>query len=349
MTGHGRTASARALPEGKADYTLRIGTRPGGTGARPDYFHHHLQRPVSRPAAAVQGRPAGRSWISYNDTDTPEQLHWHGQFLPVDVDGAAEEGTPFIPAHGMRRIAFTPGPAGFRFYHTHVVGARQSQRRANTAARSGPVYIEPRHEPGDYDQEVFLVLKEFEPTFSRGGDMPMDFLAPADRVKALEDARRIGHESLIGAGHAARLRGGLFVVFHQRPHAGPRRTDPRQSGPARLAARAQRQRHGDPQPRVAGPHVQSRRAGRQSRPRPGRSPGALDRHGRAHLRHRGNEPSGRLGAGRSGRRRPRARHGHCRRVCRARAANRAGANPSRSAGTTPASPHRSPPPASRTR
>jgi hypothetical protein len=36
-----------------------------------------------------------------------------------DVDGAAEEGRPFIPAHGMRRIVFTPRPAGFRFYHTH--------------------------------------------------------------------------------------------------------------------------------------------------------------------------------------------------------------------------------------
>ena len=34
----------------------------------------------------------------HNDTDTPEQLHWHGQFVPVDVDGSAEEGTPFIPA-----------------------------------------------------------------------------------------------------------------------------------------------------------------------------------------------------------------------------------------------------------
>jgi len=26
----------------------------------------------------------------YNDTDT----HWHGQFVPADVDGAAEEGRP---------------------------------------------------------------------------------------------------------------------------------------------------------------------------------------------------------------------------------------------------------------
>ena len=56
-----------------------------------------------------------------NDTDVPEQLHWHGQTAPVDVDGAAEEGTPYIPARGTRRIAFTPGPAGLRFYHTHLM------------------------------------------------------------------------------------------------------------------------------------------------------------------------------------------------------------------------------------
>jgi FtsP/CotA-like multicopper oxidase with cupredoxin domain len=54
----------------------------------------------------------------FNDTDTPEQLHWHGQKVSVDLDGAAEEGTPFIPPHGQRVITFTPGPAGLRFYHT---------------------------------------------------------------------------------------------------------------------------------------------------------------------------------------------------------------------------------------
>ena len=42
----------------------------------------------------------------YNDTDTPEQLHWHGQKLSTEVDGAAEEGTPFIPAHGQRRLVY---------------------------------------------------------------------------------------------------------------------------------------------------------------------------------------------------------------------------------------------------
>src|SRR6202166_1861284 len=54
----------------------------------------------------------------YNDIDTPELVHWHGQIVPSDVDGAAEEGSPYIPPHGMRRIAFVPKPAGFRFYRS---------------------------------------------------------------------------------------------------------------------------------------------------------------------------------------------------------------------------------------
>ena len=78
----------------------------------------------------------------FNDTDTPEQLHWHGQKVPVDVDGAAEEGTPYIPAHGKRRISFTPGPSGLRFYHTHNrAGANLSA--GQYTGQVGPVYIEP--------------------------------------------------------------------------------------------------------------------------------------------------------------------------------------------------------------
>jgi FtsP/CotA-like multicopper oxidase with cupredoxin domain len=121
----------------------------------------------------------------HNDTDTPEQLHWHGQFVSSDVDGAAEEGTPFIPAHGMRRIELTPRPAGLRFYHTHTrAGANLSA--GQYSGQVGPVYIEPKNDPGNYDREVFLVLKEFEPSFSQGGDMAQDFLAPATKVKELE-------------------------------------------------------------------------------------------------------------------------------------------------------------------
>lgn len=122
----------------------------------------------------------------FNDTDTPEQLHWHGQLVPTSVDGAAEEGTPFIPAHGMRRLVYTPRPSGFRFCHTH------NRAGADLAAglysgQVAPVFIEPKHDPGRYDREVFLVLKEFEPSFSQGGDMAQDFLMPAGVVAELKE------------------------------------------------------------------------------------------------------------------------------------------------------------------
>jgi FtsP/CotA-like multicopper oxidase with cupredoxin domain len=120
----------------------------------------------------------------HNETDRPEQLHWHGQTVSTDVDGAAEEGTPYIAPHGSRRISFVPKPSGLRFYHTHV-RAKADLSAGQYSGLVGPVYIEPKNNPGDYDREVFLTLKEFEPTFSRGGDMAMDFLSPATVVKNL--------------------------------------------------------------------------------------------------------------------------------------------------------------------
>jgi FtsP/CotA-like multicopper oxidase with cupredoxin domain len=171
----------------------------------------------------------------FNDTDTPEQLHWHGQRVPTDIDGAAEEGTPFIPAQGRRRITFTPNPAGLRFYHTH------NRAGANLAAgqysgQVGPVYIEPKENPGRFDREVFLTLKEFEPTLSQGGDMPQDFLSPATEVKELKDVGEsamkaslakgmkhgfeVGYNSftingrMLGHGEPIRVKHGERVLFH---------------------------------------------------------------------------------------------------------------------------------------
>src|SRR5215469_3703283 len=170
-----------------------------------------------------------------NDTDTPEQLHWHGQLVPVDVDGAAEEGTPYIPAHGKRRLSFVPKPSGYRFYHTHN-RAGGDLSAGQYSGQVGHVYIEPKREPGNYDREVFLVLKEFEPTFSRGGDMPQDVLAPATKVKELEQrgeaamkaslakgmphGYEVGYDSftingrMLGHGEPIRVKQGERVLFH---------------------------------------------------------------------------------------------------------------------------------------
>jgi hypothetical protein len=43
----------------------------------------------------------------HNDTDTPEQLQYHGQMVPVNVDGASEEGTTVRSCARKRRNVFT--------------------------------------------------------------------------------------------------------------------------------------------------------------------------------------------------------------------------------------------------
>jgi hypothetical protein len=46
----------------------------------------------------------------HNETDVPEQLHWHGQFVGADVDGAAEERSdPQVVRLLSQSESFVPG------------------------------------------------------------------------------------------------------------------------------------------------------------------------------------------------------------------------------------------------
>jgi FtsP/CotA-like multicopper oxidase with cupredoxin domain len=229
-----RTGLGLMADETKADYSLRIATQPIELAPKRivsmTAYNGQFPGPLLR---FREGVPV--SVDVHNDTDTPEQLHWHGQSIPSDVDGAAEEGTPFIPPHGSRRISFVPRPAGFRFYHTHVrAGADLSLGQYSGLV--GPVYIEPKDNPGRYDREVFLTLKEFQPTFSRGGDMDMDFLSPSATVKDLRDTGEsamkaslakgmpkgyeVGYDAftingrMLGHGDPIRVKQGERVLFH---------------------------------------------------------------------------------------------------------------------------------------
>jgi FtsP/CotA-like multicopper oxidase with cupredoxin domain len=226
--------SSSVPPQGAADRTIRIGN--GLVELAPERIISTTTYNGQFPGPLLRFKEGQQVVVDiHNDTDTPEQLHWHGQTLPVDVDGASEEGTPFIPAHGMRRIAFIPGPAGLRFYHTHLTpGADLSG--GQYGGQVGTVYIEPKSDPGHYDREVFLMLKEFQPALSRGGDMAMDFLAPATRVKALEDSGEaamraslakgmphgfeVGYNlfsingHMLGHGEPVRVKAGERVLFH---------------------------------------------------------------------------------------------------------------------------------------
>ena len=97
----------------------------------------------------------------------------------------------------------------------------------------GPVYIEPKSNPGAYDREVFLVMKEFAPTLSRGGDMAMDVLAgdPLKDLQQMGDAAdeeaqektkgyEVGYElfgingRMLGHGEPIRVKQGERVLFH---------------------------------------------------------------------------------------------------------------------------------------
>jgi FtsP/CotA-like multicopper oxidase with cupredoxin domain len=219
---------------GAADYTLHIKNSP--IEIAPTRIISATTYNGQFPGPLLRFKEGQEVIIDiYNDTDTPEQLHWHGQQVPVDVDGAAEEGTPFIPAHGKRRIVFTPKPSGLRFYHSHN-RAGANLAAGQYSAQVGPVYIEPRRDPGKYDREVFLVLKEFEPTFSRGGDMAQDFLSPSAPDKSLQEAGEsdmkaslakgmphgyeVGYRSftingrMLGHGEPIRIKSGERVLFH---------------------------------------------------------------------------------------------------------------------------------------
>jgi FtsP/CotA-like multicopper oxidase with cupredoxin domain len=177
-------------PDEKADYTIHIGT--GLIEVGPQYIISTTTYNGQFPGPLLRFKEGQRAIVDiYNDTDSPEQFHWHGQFIPVDVDGAAEEGTPYIPAHGMRREIFVPKPSGFRFYHTHVM-AGSDLNAGHYSGQVGPVYIEPATPivpTSHYDREEFIVLKEFDPYFMRGGDMAIDFLAGKEipELKVLQE------------------------------------------------------------------------------------------------------------------------------------------------------------------
>ena len=88
-----------SAPVEKPDYTIRIAT--GLIELAPNHIVSTTLYNGQFPGPLLRLAEGKRIVVDiHNDTDTPEQLHWHGQFVPVDVDGAAEEGTPYIPAHG---------------------------------------------------------------------------------------------------------------------------------------------------------------------------------------------------------------------------------------------------------
>src|SRR5262249_13247150 len=98
---------------GSADVTLRID--PVAIEISPSRFVSTIGYNGTSPGPILrmrEGKPVTVDVI--NNTDAAELVHWHGLFVPSEVDGAEEEGTPTVPPMGSRRLQLNTNPAGTR-------------------------------------------------------------------------------------------------------------------------------------------------------------------------------------------------------------------------------------------
>lgn len=151
-------------PSSKADYTLRI------SPVTVELDRSHILSTIGYNGIAPgpvlrmrEGKPITVEVV--NDTDTPELVHWHGMLIPPEVDGTQEENSPLVPPRGSHRFQLTPGPAGSRWYHSHVMAMDDLHKGAYTG-QFGFVFVDGGNDPGHYDQELFLALRDWEPFFT---------------------------------------------------------------------------------------------------------------------------------------------------------------------------------------
>lgn len=119
------------------------------------------------------------------------------------MDGATEEGSPTIAPGARFRYAFTPEPAGFRWYHTHIF-AGHDLKRATYSGQFGCFYIEPRNDPGAYDQEIFLTLHDWNGYKAPSGDSSPEVAYDYSTI----DGR------MLGFGEPLKVREGQRVLLH---------------------------------------------------------------------------------------------------------------------------------------
>ena len=210
--------------ESAADFTLQIA--PMLVELAPQVvvstigYNNKVPGPLLRMR---EGRPVTIDVL--NETDVPEYVHWHGLFIPPEVDGSEEEGTPPVPSHGRRRYRFVPRPSGSRWYHSHTA-AMLDLNRGSYTGQFGFLMIDSADDPGRYDQEVFLALREWQYFLSAmdQDEMPTDPNDPMPEKPARPDLRQNGlevsaplysiNDKMLGAGDPMRVKPGQRVLMH---------------------------------------------------------------------------------------------------------------------------------------
>jgi FtsP/CotA-like multicopper oxidase with cupredoxin domain len=138
-----------------------------------------------------------------NLTADPEVVHWHGLFLPSDIDGAMEEGTPMIAPGATTRYTFKPDPPGFRWFHTHTF-AGKNLGKAQYGGQHGFLMIEPRENAGNYDRELFIGLHDWGGHLVGGDDGSMNPVYDTSTING----------KMLGFGDPVRVKQGERVLMH---------------------------------------------------------------------------------------------------------------------------------------
>ena len=222
---HPKVATLEPKATGRAaDFTLRIA--PMMVELAPQVVLSTIGYSNQVPGPLLRVREGQRVAVEVvNETDVPEYVHWHGLFVPSDVDGAEEEGTPPVPPHGRRRYQFVAKPAGSRWYHSHTEAMLDLHRGAYTG-QFGFLMIDSGNDPGLYDQEVFLALREWQPFLTTvdpdeerpdpSDPMPEKPATPDSRPNGLEVSAPLYsiNDKMLGAGDPLRVRSGQRILMH---------------------------------------------------------------------------------------------------------------------------------------
>lgn len=230
VTCAGATLCQAALPrlaaaDTAADITLRIA--PVALEIAPSHFISTIGYNGLSPGPVLRMREGKTVTVDViNDTDAAEFVHWHGLLVPAAVDGAEEEGTPAVPAGGRRRYQFTPKPAGTRWYHSHAM-AMGDLHRGSYTGQYGFLMIDSGVNPGHYDQEIFLALRDWEPFYTDQyvdmdeagtppGQQPEKPARLDTRANGLEPISQVFsiNDKALGAGEPIRVRQGTRVLVH---------------------------------------------------------------------------------------------------------------------------------------
>jgi FtsP/CotA-like multicopper oxidase with cupredoxin domain len=89
-----------------------------------------------------------------NNLPDPTTIHWHGLPVPNAMDGVPDMTQPPVQPGESFVYEFDAFPAGSYWYHPHV--AHQVDR-----GLVGPIIIEPKNNPGNYDREYVLTLDDW--------------------------------------------------------------------------------------------------------------------------------------------------------------------------------------------